>query len=197
MEHGGQRQVQAELLVADAVGRLIEFWGFRSVMGRCWAILYLSEDPLPAQEICSRLSISSGSASMALADLEKWGVVHRGRVPGERRDYFRAETDIWKMVSRVFRERELVQIEDALEKLSRAAALLDLEAKLGGVGERRAARFARARTGSLVELTKIGRSVIGLLVEKGRVDLTPLRSWLSGGEQRGHREGQERERLPT
>ncbi|WP_373048985.1 GbsR/MarR family transcriptional regulator [Vulgatibacter sp.] len=171
------RQAEAELLVAEAVGRLIEFWGFRAVLGRIWAILYLSEKPLSASELCDRLSISTGAASMSLAELERWGVVLRHRPPGERKDFFEAETDIWKMVSRVYRERELVQIERALESFAQAAELFDLSAKIGDAQGRRAGRFGRERTANLVELAKLGRSLIGGLVERGRVDFTPLLSW--------------------
>lgn len=175
MEATQGRTARAERLVADAIGELIEFWGFRGVMGRCWALLYLGEEPLPAKAICERLEISTGAASMALGELERWGVVRRLRLAGQRRDYFEAETDIWKMISRVYRERELVQIERALASLSRAVELLELESKLGRVGERRRARFALRRAGSLVELTRLGRSLLRLFVEQGRVDFSPLR----------------------
>jgi DNA-binding transcriptional regulator GbsR (MarR family) len=174
---GEERQSEAELLVAEAVGRLIEFWGFRAVLGRIWAILYLSEQPLSASQLCDRLTISTGAASMSLAELERWGVVVRHRPMGERKDFFEAETDIWKMVSRVYRERELVQIERALEAFAQAATLFDLSAKVGDAQERRAGRFARERTANLVELARLGRTLLSSLVERGRVDFTPLLSW--------------------
>jgi DNA-binding MarR family transcriptional regulator len=102
------REEERELIheVADAVGALMEFWGFKRVMGRLWTVLYLTGEPLAAAELCERLAISSGAASMTLADLERWGVVKRSRKAGDRREYFEAETDVWKMVSRVLRERE-------------------------------------------------------------------------------------------
>jgi DNA-binding MarR family transcriptional regulator len=176
MSEGGQRE--AELLVADSVGALIEFWGFRSVLGRVWAVLYLSEEALPASELCRRLSISTGAASMALTELERWGVVRRRRMPGQRREIFEPETDIWQMVSRVFRERELVQVERALEAFARAEALLDVPARIGDPGERRQARFSRERTARLVELAQLGRSLLRGLVERGRIDMTPLLGWM-------------------
>src|SRR5438128_4333212 len=108
--------------VADAVGSLMEFWGFKRVMGRVWATLFLEGEPMAAPQICERLDISAGAASMTLGELEHWGVVVRSRRPGDRREYFEAETDVWKMVSRVLRERELVQIERALETFERARA---------------------------------------------------------------------------
>ena len=63
---------EIELLheVADAVGALMEFWGFKRVMGRIWTTLYLEGEALPAQEICDRLGISGGAASMTLSELE-------------------------------------------------------------------------------------------------------------------------------
>lgn len=172
-----ERRVQAERLVAEAIGQLIEFWGFRGVLGRIWAVLYLSEKPLASAELCERLSISTGAASMSLNELERWGVVRRHRPPGERKDFFEAETDIWKMVSRVYRERELVQIENALESFSKAVEIFELSAKLGDAQERRAGRFARERTANLVELTKLGQSLLRAFVDRGRVDFGPLLSW--------------------
>ena len=83
------REEERELIheVADAVGALMEFWGFKRVMGRLWTVLYLTGEPLGAAELCERLAISSGAASMTLADLERWGVVKRSRKPGDRREY--------------------------------------------------------------------------------------------------------------
>ena len=113
------REQERELLheVADTVGALMEFWGFKRTMGRVWTTLYLLGEPLSAAELCDGLAISTGAASMTLTELEHWGVVRRSRKPGDRREYFEAETDIWRMVSRVLRERELVQVERALAML--------------------------------------------------------------------------------
>jgi len=104
----------AELRVAEVIGQLMEFWGFKAVMGRIWGILYLAPEPLSAAELGDRLALSSGAVSMALGDLQKWGVVKKSWRPGERRDYYEPETSIWKMVSRVFRERELGYVREAI-----------------------------------------------------------------------------------
>jgi len=168
---------EAERLVADAVGRLIEGWGFRGVLGRIWATLYLSEDPLPAPLLCERLEISRGAASMALTELESWGVVARKRIDGERKDYFEAEIDIWKMVSRVLRERELRSIEGAVSDFEQAAMLFQGREALGSASERRAARLAKERTAKLLELSRVGASLLRALVERGRIDVQPLLSW--------------------
>ena len=60
---------RAELRAADAVGTLMELWGFKRQLGRVWTILFLSEAPLTSAEACERLGISTGLLSMSLAEL--------------------------------------------------------------------------------------------------------------------------------
>jgi HTH-type transcriptional regulator, glycine betaine synthesis regulator len=167
------REEERELIheVADAVGALMEFWGFKRVMGRLWAVLYLVGEPLSAAELCERLAISSGAASMTLADLERWGVVKRSRKPGDRREYFEAETDVWKMVSRVLRERELSQIESAVEIFDRARGRL-LRAIPPGE-QARVSRMAE-RIARLGDLARVGRGLLTAMVQQHKVDLGPL-----------------------
>src|SRR5262245_23794571 len=81
---------EAELLVADAVGDVIEHWGFRKALGRVWSVLYLAGESLSAQTLSERLQMSSGNVSMALGELQEWGVVKRVWRPGERKEYFEA-----------------------------------------------------------------------------------------------------------
>jgi len=157
--------------VAETVGALMEFWGFKRVMGRVWALLYLRGDALPASELCEQLSISSGAASMALSELEHWAVVKRIRKAGDRRDFFEAETDIWKMISRVLRERELAQIERALEVFDRVREKLRT---LNAPGERTRLEDIADRLGKLVDLARVGRGLLVAMVQQGRVDLGPL-----------------------
>ena len=157
--------------VAEAVGSLMEFWGFKRVMGRVWGLLYLRGEALPASDLCDQLAISSGAASMALSELEHWAVVRRIRRPGDRREYFEAETVIWKMISRVLRERELAQIERALEVFERVRARLRA---MAAVGDRHRLEDIAERLGKLVDLARVGRGLLTALVQQGRVDLGPL-----------------------
>src|SRR3954468_6525988 len=169
----GPREQERELVheTADAVGALMEFWGFKRVMGRVWALLYLRGEALPASDLCDQLSISSGAASMALSELEHWGVVRRIRRPGDRREYFEAETDIWKMISRVLRERELAQIERVLEVFERAR---DRLRAMASGGDRNRLEEIVERLGKLSDLARVGRGLLMAMVQQGRVDLGPL-----------------------
>src|SRR6476659_4247153 len=110
----------AVLKVADAVGALMESWGFKRNMGRMWTVLYLEDHPLTAADLGERLGLSSGAVSMLLTELLQWGIVNEAWVVGERREHYEAETSIWKMVSRVFRERELRWVRTAQDELSSA-----------------------------------------------------------------------------
>jgi DNA-binding transcriptional regulator GbsR (MarR family) len=114
---------------------------------------------------------------MTLNELERWGVVTRSRKPGDRREYFEAETDVWKMVSRVLRERELQQIERALEVFDRARERLSRSVPPG-----EQARIARIidRIGKLRDLARMGRGLLTAIVQQGRVDLAPLVRFASG-----------------
>lgn len=159
--------------VADAIGALIEHWGFKRNMGRVWAVLYLEQAPLSASDLGERLSLSAGAMSMLLGELGQWGVVRKAWVPGERRDFYEAETSIWKMVSRVLRERELRWIQDALEQFASADDALastrgsDRGARVDGVAERIA---------GLTELARVGAHLIEAILSGESVDALPIKT---------------------
>jgi DNA-binding transcriptional regulator GbsR (MarR family) len=115
---------EAELLAADAIGDVIEHWGFRKGLGRLWTVLFLAGEPLSAQAIGDRLTMSAGAVSMTLTELQRWGVVHRVARPGERKEFFEAETDFWRMISKVFDERERLLAESVRGRLEKAVSLL-------------------------------------------------------------------------
>ncbi|HET8540004.1 MAG TPA: MarR family transcriptional regulator [Anaeromyxobacter sp.] len=166
---------RADLAAADAVGAIMELWGFRRQLGRIWAVLFLSDRPLAAPDLCERLRISTGLLSMSLAELRRWGVVRSVEIPGDRKEHFEAETHVWKLVSRVLREREKRAVEGALSAFE--GVLADLRAALADVDPavKRAARFKAKRLELLAELSRAALSVLRLLVDSGRADAGPLR----------------------
>jgi DNA-binding transcriptional regulator GbsR (MarR family) len=166
---------RADLAVADAVGALMELWGFRRQLGRIWAVLFLSDRPLAAPDLCERLRISTGLLSMSLAELRRWGVVRPVEVAGDRKEHFEAETNVWKLVSRVLREREKRAVESALATFE--GVLGDLRAALADVDPavKRAARFKAKRLELLADLTRAALNVLRLLVDSGRADAGPIR----------------------
>ena len=169
---------QSEVLISDSIGRLIEFWGFKRNMGRLWAILYLSERPLSAPEMQDRLQLSSGAVSMTLNELTRWGVVKKVWLQGERRDHYSAEGNFWKMISRVFNERERVEVLDAIDLMEDAIEFLSAKAK--DPDDRDRAQFQEERIRELLDLARLGKQLLDALVKDAKVDGSPLRNVLLG-----------------
>jgi DNA-binding transcriptional regulator GbsR (MarR family) len=158
----------AELEVADTIGRLMEFWGFKRPMGRMWTLLYLSPAPLGAAELGEQLKMSAGAVSMTLSELLKWGAVKKSWRPGERRDFYEAETSIGKLVQRVLRERELELVRQFGEALGNA----DAELPRPAAGD--PPDFKRARVHELQRLARLGETLLTALVAGKVVDPTPF-----------------------
>jgi len=160
---------QAELEVADTIGRLMEFWGFKRPMGRMWTLLYLSPAPLGAAELGEQLKMSAGAVSMTLNELLKWGAVRKSWRPGERRDFYEAETSIGKLVQRVLRERELELVRQFGEALSNAELALPRPSEAGTAPD-----FKRDRVHELQRLARLGETLLTALVAGKVVDPTPF-----------------------
>ncbi|HNS96565.1 MAG TPA: hypothetical protein PKL73_06410 [Polyangiaceae bacterium] len=149
--------LEAELRVADQVGRLMEFWGFKRVHGRVWTILFLSAEPLSTSEIRKRLGISMGAASMALAELRRWGAV-REAVTRHRAVHYEPETNIWRLISRVMQDRERRILDESLEVFEQALSVL-----------RTSAGPSAHRVERLVLLTKLVQGMLGMLLSRGEL----------------------------
>lgn len=167
---------RVDLAAADAVGALMELWGFRRQLGRIWAVLFLSDRPLTSPELCERLGISTGLLSMSLAELRRWGVVRPVAVPGDRKEHHEAETNVWRMISHVLREREKRAVEGALAVFERAlddarGALEDVDPSVKAL-----ARFKARRLEQLVELSRVALSVLRLLLDSARADVGPIKA---------------------
>lgn len=169
----------SELAVSDAIGRLMEFWGFKRNMGRVWAVLHLSDQPLTMRDLRERLLLSSGSVSMTLSDLQRWGVVRKVWVQGSRAEHFTAENSLWKMVSRVLRERELVEIQEAIAAMEDGLRKLSAQ-RIANAADRARAELQRQRVEELLEVARLGRSLLEALVSTAQVDATGLAKLLLG-----------------
>ena len=118
-----------EAQAVDAVGIIIEFWGFKRNQGRVWALLYLRGRPLSAGELQDELGLSKGAVSMITRELEQWGVIHRIRTPRSRAWRFEAEQDLMAMVRRVVESREQTVISRVRTDLANAEAAAALSGR--------------------------------------------------------------------
>ena len=89
-------------------------WGINRTMAQIHALLLVSPDPLSAEDIMDQLNISRGNANMNIRELINWGLVQRTLITGERREFFTAEKDIWKVVRQIVKERKKRELEPML-----------------------------------------------------------------------------------
>ncbi len=159
----------AVLRVADAVGALIESWGFKRNMGRMWTVMYLDDHPLTAADLGERLGLSTGAVSMLLTELLQWGAIKKAWVVGERREHYEPETSLWKMISRVFRERELNWIKSAADAFEQAK-----QEVRPGTDPRR--KLIAERIASLTNLAQVGSNLLEQMLEGEAIDSLPLKT---------------------
>ena len=164
----------SEAAVSDVVGKLIEFWGFKRNMGRVWSVLYLSPEPLSAEELRQSLKLSSGAVSMTVNELLRWGVVRKVWVQGERKDFYTAEVQLWRMISRVFNEREKSEIVNAIEAFEDALVEVGKLRTSPDPKTRIRAELQYDRIKQLLELAKLGKRLLDTLLATAKIDAEPL-----------------------
>lgn len=98
-------------------GALGSAWGINRTMAQVHALLLISHEPLSAEEIMTLLNISRGNANMNVRALIDWGLVRKEHKSGERREYFVAEKDIWRVAMQVTMERRKREIAPVLQML--------------------------------------------------------------------------------
>ena len=98
-------------------------WGINRTMAQIHALLMVSPDPITQDEVMEELNISRGNVNMNIRELINWGLVERVIVPGERKEYFVAEKDIWKVVRLIVKERKKRELEPMLQLLDKLEAV--------------------------------------------------------------------------
>ena len=93
-------------------------WGINRTMAQIHALLLVNADPLSQDDIMEELNISRGNTNMNIRELINWGLVDRIILPGERKEYFQAEKDIWKVVIQIVKERKKRELEPMLKLLN-------------------------------------------------------------------------------
>lgn len=92
-------------------------WGINRTMAQIHALLLVSIEPMSADEIMAELQISRGNTNMNVRELMDWGIVEKILKPGERKEFFSAEKDIWVVAMRIIKERKRREVEPILNVL--------------------------------------------------------------------------------
>ncbi len=113
---------EAKELFVQAWGTLGSNWGINRTMAQIHALLLISTEAQSAEEIAEKLNISGGNVSMNVRELMDWGLVQKELKPGERKEFFSAEKDIWEVAKCIVRERkrrELDTVKKTIDQLAK------------------------------------------------------------------------------
>jgi DNA-binding transcriptional regulator GbsR (MarR family) len=96
-------------------------WGVNRTVAQVHALLYLSPEPLTAEDIADTLSVARSNVSTSLKELQNWDLVQIDSRIGERRDYFQTSADVWTLFLTVVEQRVEREIVPTLAMLRRCA----------------------------------------------------------------------------
>jgi HTH-type transcriptional regulator, glycine betaine synthesis regulator len=105
-------------------GVMARSWGINATMGELFALLYISGTDWTADALRQWLRISRGNVSMNLRELISWGVVHKTHRQGHRREFYRAEADVWVLFRRILTERKRRELDPTLVVLERTVRMI-------------------------------------------------------------------------
>lgn len=109
---------QAKQKFIQTWGSIGSDWGINKTMAQVHALLLIAPDPLSADEIMENLTISRGNVNMNVRALIDWGLVYRETVQGERKEFFRAEKDIYKVAKQIIKNRKQKELDPVLRLFS-------------------------------------------------------------------------------
>lgn len=127
-------------------GEMGSRWGINRTVGQIYALLFVTDRPLNAEEISDRLSFSRSNVSMGLKELQAWKLVRLKHLPNDRREYFTTPDDLWEIVRTLAEERKRREVDPTLSKLR------ELQLRRG-VNDEDA--YAYARIAALTELIEL------------------------------------------
>ncbi|HSJ00810.1 MAG TPA: MarR family transcriptional regulator [Verrucomicrobium sp.] len=152
-------------------------WGINRTMAQIHALLFLSERPRNAEDICETLELARSNVSVALRELQGWGIVKMVHLPGDRRDHFESMRDVFEMFRVIVNERRRREvdptvklIDDCLQESGKPKAgeahvreRLEAMKEFFEVATTFSAQMDRLPTGSLVKVARMGDKTLRLL----------------------------------
>ncbi len=101
-------------------GEMGSRWGINRTVGQIYALLYVSENPVNAEQITDALGLSRSNVSMGLHELKSWELVVSRHLPGDRREYFSTPDDVWAIFRTLAEQRRKREVDPTLSMLRSA-----------------------------------------------------------------------------
>ncbi len=131
----------------QGLSRISQFWGLPKSMGAIFGVLYLSPIELSLDEIVEQTGFTKGAISTSVRTLARMGLIHRQTKLGDRKDYYVAESDFYKVVRSILKGRENGELDRALASVGQTLDIL--ESSSPSESEAEEWEFARQRVASM------------------------------------------------
>ncbi len=167
-------------------GEMGSRWGINRTVGQIYAVLFVADRPLNADDLVDTLGLSRGGVSMGLKELQSWNLVQMRHLPDDRRDHFTTPEDVWAIMRTLVEERKKREIDPTLTVLrelllatphdkaeahaqGRMAAMHDqIELLTGWYAE-----MEKLETERLVQLLSLGSKIARALEFKDKLFVLP------------------------
>ena len=106
--------IQIKQNFVEGLSGISQFWGFPKGMGAIFAVLYVSPSPLSLDEIVEQAGLTKGAISTNVRALSRMGLIHSVTRLGDRKDYYEAETDFYKAIRAILKERQSSEFDRAV-----------------------------------------------------------------------------------
>lgn len=169
-------------------GEMGSRWGIARTVGQMYAVLFVAERPLSADDIVDRLGVSRSNVSMGLKELQSWRLVRLQHRPDDRRDFFSTPDDVWQIVRILVEERkkreidptlsvlrELLMLSPASEEERHAQARMQDMHEVIELMTSWHADVEKLETERLIQLLTLGSKVVKVLDLKDRLFVVPGR----------------------
>mgnify|MGYP001812398060 FL=1 len=157
-------------------------WGTNRTVAQIQALLYLSPEPMLADEICELLSVARSHVSTSIRELQSYGLVRMTHVLGDRRDYFESIHDVWELFRVIIEQRKQRELNPTLSMLRSCAAEVETESDTDPVTRERIRNmlefvestsdwYEQIRdipTSTLTKLMKLGKGITRLVKKPDR-----------------------------
>ena len=149
-------------------GEMGSRWGINRTVGQMYALLYLSESPLNADEIAETLSISRSNVSMGIKELLSWRLIRLKHLPGDRKDYFSTPDDVLEIARILVEEKRKRELDPTLTMLRDTLLNKDLNSD---------ADHGIKRMQEMYELLDQTSQISAQFVAMNRDDMQTLMKW--------------------
>ncbi len=146
-------------------------WGTNRTVAQIQALLYLSPEPLRADQICDLLSGARSNVSTSIRELQGFGLVRMTHILGDRRDYFESLHDVWELFRVIIEQRKQRELNPTLTMLKTCAEQVEQEADTDPVTKQRIRNmrdFVQSTSAWYEEISDVPTSTLTRIMKLGK-----------------------------